>query len=225
MQCLAIDTSTDYLSLGLVTAAGQWIFHEPVGQQHAERTLPEIARLLAEAGTTLDKLDAIVFGQGPGSFTGLRIACGIAQGLAYSAGLPVIGIPTLDAVAQQAQGQHAKLLVCLDARMQQVYAACYDGNSGMRLTDISVSAPEELSLADGGWYGIGSGFGPYAEQLGATLGAHLEGYDSTLRPHAAAYLQLAASGRYQPAKAEQAELLYVRNKVALTAREQLALRS
>jgi len=221
MKCLAIDTSTDYLSLGIASDAGSWFFHEPVGQQHAERALPEIARLLAAAQIKLQELDAIVFGQGPGSFTGLRIACGIAQGLAFAAGLPLMGIPTLDAVAQQAAG-HEKVLVCLDARMQQVFSACYAGNT--RLGQIEVQAPEELVLDGVDWYGVGSGFQAYAA-LSGQLGDALIGVDASLRPHAAAYLALAQTGRYPLLKAEQAELLYIRNKVALTTQEQLARRS
>jgi tRNA threonylcarbamoyladenosine biosynthesis protein TsaB len=223
MKYLAIDTSTDFLSLGLTNGERTWIFHEHVGQQHAERTLPEIARLMQSAGMTLGDLDAIVFGQGPGSFTGVRIACGIAQGLAFAAGLPIIGIPTLDAVADQAEQD--KLVVCLDARMQQVYAATYDGKSGQRLSDIQVCAPSELVLEGDGWYGIGSGFHAYANELAQTLQPRLIGCNSLLRPHAAAYLRLAQTGRYPLVKAEAAELLYIRNKVALTSREQQALRS
>lgn len=223
MKYLAIDTSTDFLSLGLAAGERMWFFHEHVGQQHAERTLPEIARLMEAAGMALEDLDAIIFGQGPGSFTGLRIACGIAQGLAFSAGLPIMGIPTLDAVANQAEQD--KILVCLDARMQQVYAATYDGKSGQRLSDIQVCAPSELTLEGNGWYGVGSGFQTYTNELAHTLQGQLTGYDSLLRPHATAYLRLAQTGRYPQVKAEAAELLYIRNKVALTSREQQALRS
>jgi tRNA threonylcarbamoyladenosine biosynthesis protein TsaB len=223
MKCLAIDTSTDYLSLGIATDAGSWIFHEPVGQQHAERTLPEIARLLKAANTTLQELDAIVFGQGPGSFTGLRIACGIAQGLAFAAGLPLMGIPTLDAVAQQA-GPHDRVLVCLDARMQQVFTASYDGITGERLGQIEVLTPDEVTLDGVDWYGAGNGFQAYPE-LAVQLGDALIGLDTALRPHATAYLALAQTSRYPLVKAEQAELLYIRNKVALTTQEQQARRT
>lgn len=223
MKCLAIDTSTDYLSLGIATDAGSWIFHEPVGQQHTERTLPELARLLEAAQIKLQDLDAIVFGQGPGAFTGLRIACGIAQGLAFAAGRPLIGIPTLDAVAHQA-GMHEKILVCLDARMQQVFSATYDGTTGQRLSQIEVNAPDELALDGVDWYGAGNGFQAYPE-LAGQLGDALIGVDPSLRPHASAYLALAQTGRYPLVKAEQAELLYIRNKVALTTKEQLALRA
>ncbi|AXK40862.1 tRNA (adenosine(37)-N6)-threonylcarbamoyltransferase complex dimerization subunit type 1 TsaB [Crenobacter cavernae] len=218
MKLLALDTSTDHLSVGLMLDDATLVFHEPVGQQHAERTLPEIGRLLAEAGVTLGQLDAIVYGQGPGSFTGLRIACGIAQGLAFSAKLPLIGIPTLDAVA--AQDGSDKRLVCLDARMQQVFSARYE--NGLRVSDITVGAPELVELDGDGWTGLGSGFAAYPDELSTRLG--LQQVRADLKPHAAAYLALAATGRYPQHAADQAELLYIRNKIALTAREQQARR-
>lgn len=221
MKLLALDTSTDHLSIALTLGGAPLVFHQPVGQQHAERTLPEIGRLLAEAGATLGQLDAIVYGQGPGSFTGLRIACGIAQGLAFSAGLPLIGVPTLDAVAAQDDG--ARQLVCLDARMNQVFSARYE--QGHRVGDIAVGAPEEVAIAGAGWTGLGSGFAAYPDALVTRLGPALIATRPELKPHAATYLDLAASGRYPQHAAESAELLYVRNKIALTAREQQARRA
>ncbi|POZ62337.1 tRNA (adenosine(37)-N6)-threonylcarbamoyltransferase complex dimerization subunit type 1 TsaB [Chromobacterium alticapitis] len=217
MKLLALDTSTTYLSLALSHGDDMLVFHECVEQKHAERTLPEVSRLLSEAGCSLSSLDGIVFGQGPGSFTGLRIACGIAQGLAYSANLPVIAIPTLDNLAHQAgEGQ---VLVCFDARMQQVYSALYrTGPAWERLSAISVASPEEIALPAGTTLLAGDGFDSYPQLLAQsrdqlTLSPHA-------RPHAAAYLELAASGRYPAVHPRDTELLYVRNKVALTSAEQ-----
>lgn len=222
MKLLALDTSTTYLSLALSLETETLVFHECVAQKHAERTLPEVSRLLAEAGVALSSLDGIVFGQGPGSFTGLRIACGVAQGLAYSADLPVTAIPTLDNLAWQAGD--GLVQVCFDARMQQVYSALYRvGPDWERLSPIAVVSPEEVSLPEGAAMLAGDGFDSYPQLLADArerlpLSPHP-------RPHAAAYIRLAASGRYPARHPREAELLYVRNKVALTSIEQQQARS
>ena len=222
MNLLALDTSTDHLSLAIAIDEQRFEFHQPVGQQHAERLLPELQTLLTQAGLTLGQLDAIVYGQGPGSFTGLRIGAGVAQGLAFAHKLPLIGIPTLDAVAAQAPHTD-KLLVGLDARMQQLYIASYDTRQGIcRLSDITLSDPETLAVDSSGWIAAGDGFAAYAERLPAQLNNNLAETLPTLRPRAAAYLDLALSGAYPRSDAAQAEMLYVRDKVALTAQEQQA---
>jgi tRNA threonylcarbamoyladenosine biosynthesis protein TsaB len=224
MNCLAIDTSTDFLSLAVHDGEHEHVFHEHVGQKHAEQTLPAIRRLLDGAGIELAALEAIVYGQGPGSFTGVRIACGIAQGLAFSCGLPVIGIPTLDAVAEQAPA--GRVWVCLDARMQQVYAAAYDTRVWHRMADIEVNPAADIAAPAGDdWFGAGDGFALYGETLAARLGDRLTAVDTGLRPHASSLLRLAASGRYPRRHPREAELLYIRNKVALTSLEQQALRA
>lgn len=221
MKLLAIDTSSSYLSLALSLDGKLYSFHEEMGQKHAERTLPEIERLLQQADIALSGLDAIVFGQGPGSFTGLRIACGLAQGLAFSAKLPVIGIPTLDAVAHQSRAE--KVLVCLDARMQQVYCAAYQtGPQWQRLSPITLQDPHDVILPEGITMLAGDGFTNYPALL-------MQQRDSTthtgvLRADARAHAELAQSGRYPLQHPREAELLYVRNKVALTSLEQQALK-
>lgn len=221
MKLLAIDTSSSYLSLALSLDGEIHAFHEEMGQKHAERTLPEIDTLLKQAGITLTALDAIVFGQGPGSFTGLRIACGLAQGLAFSAGLPVIGIPTLDAVAQQSAAD--QLLVCLDARMQQVYCAVYQtGLHWQRLGPITLQDPQAVVLPDGITQVAGDGFENYPALL-AGQREHIR-HSGVLRADARAHIALAQSGRYPMQHPREAELLYVRNKVALTSIEQQALK-
>lgn len=221
MKLLAIDTSSSYLSLALSLDGEMHAFHEEMGQRHAERTLPEIDRLLQQADIKLGALDAIVFGQGPGSFTGLRIACGLAQGLAFSAGLPVIGIPTLDAVAQQSEA--GQLLVCLDARMQQVYCAVYQtGPHWQRQGPITLQDPQAVILPDGISLVAGDGFANYP----ALLAGQREQirHSGVLRADARAHIALAQSGRYPMQHPREAELLYVRNKVALTSIEQQALK-
>jgi tRNA threonylcarbamoyladenosine biosynthesis protein TsaB len=224
MKLLALDTSTQDLSLAIQNGEQRVEFHETVGQQHAERALPELQRLLDAAGLKLTELDAIVYGQGPGSFTGLRIGAGLAQGLAVSDKLPLIGIPTLDAVAAQVPATE-RLLVCLDARMQQIYIGHYDTRHGVRrLGPIELLDPAELLLEGEGWIAAGNGLSVYADRLPAGLTAQLTQQLPALRPSAPAYLDLAVSGAYPSHDAASAELLYVRNKVALTAREQQAQR-
>ena len=145
MKLVALDTSTDFLSLAVTDGEHVFTHHERVGQKHAETALPALSRLLEEAGLALSSLDAVVYGQGPGSFTGLRIGCGLAQGLAFSANLPLIGIPTLDAVAAQT-GASGTVLVAMDARMGQVYAAVYQ--DGRCQGTIGLFSPEALPLPE-----------------------------------------------------------------------------
>jgi tRNA threonylcarbamoyladenosine biosynthesis protein TsaB len=223
MNCLAIDTSSDYLSLAIRHGDRVATLHEPADQAHAERALPGIRRLLDELGISLEDLDAVVYGQGPGSFTGLRIACGLAQGLAFAAGLKVIGIPTLDCMAAQAQG---RVIVCLDARMHQVYTAAYDTTAWQRLTPITLLDPAQVTVPDDkhDWTGVGNGFAVYAEALADRLAPQLAGLASGIRPQASTLLSLAQSGRYAQVQAHEAGLLYIRDKVALTSIEQKAQR-
>ncbi|WP_024303805.1 tRNA (adenosine(37)-N6)-threonylcarbamoyltransferase complex dimerization subunit type 1 TsaB [Pseudogulbenkiania sp. MAI-1] len=224
MKLLAIDTSTDFLSLAVSSDRETVVFHERVGQKHAEQALPHVQELLREAQLTLRDLDGVVYGQGPGSFTGLRIACGLAQGLAFAASLPVIPIPTLDSVAEQAGA--TRVVACTDARMQQAYLASYDLGTGHRLSPILLIDPDqadaELALAGDGWVGAGDGFAAYPVLTNTRWGRQLGAIHPDIRPHAASYLRLAQSGRYASLPPREADLLYVRNKVALTTREQQA---
>lgn len=222
MNLLSIDTSTDYLSLAIRHQGNSVLFHQQVGQKHAELLLPTLHTLLAELAIGLHQLDAITFSQGPGSFTGIRIGSAIAQGLAFANHLPMIAIPTLDTIAIQAGGK--KSLVCMDARMGQVYSACYDAQA-IRLDAIRVCNPEEIVLENGNWMAIGDGFQHYESALLPRLSPLLDGIDTTLRPHANALITLADSGRYPALPPHQTEILYVRNKIALTTQEQKASRA
>jgi tRNA threonylcarbamoyladenosine biosynthesis protein TsaB len=125
---LAIDTATEFCSVALLAGDNVFEATEAVGQGHSQRALPLVHAVLEEAGRALRDLDAVAFGAGPGSFTGLRIACGIAQGLAYGAGKPVLAIGNLRALAartfaQQSDGRRA--LIAIDARMNEAYCAVY----------------------------------------------------------------------------------------------------
>lgn len=125
---LAFDTSTEAMSIALVTPAAELSFEGEGGARASARLIPEVLVLLARAGLTLDRLDAIGFGRGPGAFTGLRTACAVAQGLALGAAKPVLPIDSLMLVAEQAAGEPpspADVWVAMDARMDEVYAGRY----------------------------------------------------------------------------------------------------
>lgn len=224
MPYLALDTSTEHLSLALTTEHGivgrDWL----VGQKHAELTLPTLADMLAELGVSMQEIKGIAFGNGPGSFTGLRIACGITQGLAFARGIPVLGVSTLEALAQGTQTD--KVIACLDARMSQVYFASYqrDGAQWRTLSPAMVCDPCDVPVPEGsGWHGVGSGFAAYADALNAKLGDTLSSTDATRFPLASDILALALP-RFMAGEgvaAQDASLLYLRDKVALKTSERV----
>jgi tRNA threonylcarbamoyladenosine biosynthesis protein TsaB len=223
LKILAFDTSTEYCSAAL------WLDGElradgcHAGQRHSELLLPMIDGLLTATGLTLARLDAIAFGEGPGSFTGLRIACGVAQGLALGAGLPVVGVGTLLALAEAA-GER-EVVCCLDARMKEVYFAAYRRSAGGWETvhPPGLCAPHALpALPAGAWTGCGGGFAVYADALGRALGSKLVAVKPDLWPHAREIAILAATemARGGGRDAAQALPVYIRDKVALTVEEQ-----
>lgn len=223
MKILAFDTSTENLSVAL-WLDGQISSQQCLAEQrHTDLTLPMIRKVLDQAGVQLPQLDAIAYGCGPGSFTGLRIGCGIAQGLAYACHLPLVGIVSLLALAEASEQD--RVYACLDARMGQVFCAAYQRHAQgwVNVVEPTLCHPDDLPTVTGqGWAGIGSGFKPYEAILRQRLGEALGSVDATPFPHAAAMATLAAkevaAGRTQPP--EQATLLYLRDKVALTISEQ-----
>lgn len=218
MKILAFDTATEYCSAALWLDGTLLERVVLAGQTHSQLLLPQCQSLLAEAGVDLGKLDGIAFGMGPGSFTGLRIACAVAQGLAYAADLPVIGINSLQAMAADSGGD--KVLVCLDARMGEVYHAAYarESEDWVELRPAAVCKPAEVPSLEGeGWIGCGSGFSTYAGVLMPRFGAALSAIAENRYPYARQIARLAA-GQFAQGKGYAAELaapLYVRNKVAL----------
>jgi tRNA threonylcarbamoyladenosine biosynthesis protein TsaB len=226
MQLLALDTSTDWLSVA-VGDETRWHEHrERAAQSNSERVLPVVSAMLAEAGLTLRDLDGIAFGAGPGAFTGVRIACAVAQGLALAIDRPVVAIPTLAALAQAAwrtRGE-TRILACLDARMREVYWASYarDGEGWQTLTEPTVSSPQDIVLpGDDAWFGAGDGFAKYP---GIANRLALASLDAEATPSAQAIGELAlprfAAGEGVPAA--EARPLYVRHRVALTSAERAA---
>ena len=250
---LAFDTSTDRLSIALTDGARVWQ-HSGVGGAQASSTLiPAILGLLAEAGLQLGELDAIAFGRGPGSFTGLRTACAVAQGLAFGArhgaGMPVLPIDTLMAVAEEARfqmrgsphpcplplaGEGARteidtlrVTALLDARMDEMYVQSYEFNGGLWTKTLGCELIRPENLADyrlrvpGTQLLAGNVFEVYAQRLAAALVGipHMQAL-----PTATALLRLApalaAAG--QCVDASLALPLYVRDKVAFTTDERAA---
>jgi tRNA threonylcarbamoyladenosine biosynthesis protein TsaB len=227
-KLLAFDTSTEHLSVA-VLHGDTLRAHNGVGGAQASTTLlPLIQQLLADAGLALAELDAIVFGRGPGSFTGLRTACSVAQGLAFGAKVPLVPVDTLLAVAEEAR--HAfgaqQVVAVLDARMDQLYAARYDFAAGGPLGAVDdrdeplLLSPEELEVP-AGWALAGNAFAAYDKRLAPATARH------EALPTATALLRLApallAAGRTVPAA--QAWPLYVRDKVAQTTEERAAIKA
>jgi tRNA threonylcarbamoyladenosine biosynthesis protein TsaB len=228
MKILALDASTEMCAVALGGNEGFVERSTLAGQRHSELLLPVIQALLADTGTGIDSLDGIAFGAGPGSFTGLRIACGVAQGLALGADLPVIGIPTLAAMAEVARLRDGseRVIAALDARMREVYIAAYEYEAGSWRERLApaVCAPEAAPLPTGSkWLGVGRGFAEYP-LLRERLDGALIGCETGIGPTASAIGALAlprfAAG--EGTAARDAAPLYVRHRVALTTVERAA---
>lgn len=225
VNLLAFEASTRRLSVALWRDGALAEKSADVPNGGSERLLPWANELLAEAGLGLSQLDGIAFGAGPGGFTGLRLACGVAQGLAWGLDMPVVPVCTLAALALGAGD--GRILACLDARMNEVYVAAYAvcGESVEQIMAPKVGAGATVSLPEGeGWRGVGDGFASWGEVLRQRMGLRLPSEDAALMPTAAAVARLAAPVLQQGGgvPAAQAIPLYVRDKVALTTAERLA---
>ncbi len=219
MKILAVDSATEACSAALLHEHGLIERYELIGRGHAERLLPMVDELLAEAGIGLAAVDAIAFGCGPGGFTGLRIAAGITQGLAWGAQIPVLPVSDLAAVAAAGSRISAsdRILVCMDARMGQVYWAAFDCRSGepLPLTPEAVADPGDVMPPGAApWFGAGHGFAAYPA-LTTHLGGRLAGTAAELLPRAGDIAAIGAigfaAGRGLPAA--QALPVYLRNDV------------
>lgn len=225
MLILALETSTELGSCALWHDGNVLERICPSGQSHSENLLPLVRELLAESGIAIGQLDAIAFGVGPGAFTGLRVACGAAQGLAVAAGLPLIPISGLEVMAATAGGE--KVLALLDARMGEVYSGqyCCVGDRYQLVGEIRVSHPTGISLPeDGGWLACGNAPAVYPELLDRLAGSGISCRDDILP--AAGILARVAEGRWRAGEdlidPAQAAPLYVRDKVAKTVAERLS---
>ena len=222
MKLLVLDTSTEWCSAALWLDGRILARRVLAEQRHSSLLLPMVDELLREAGLTLRQLDGIGYGAGPGSFTGLRIACAVTQGLAFGADLPVVGVSTLESIAEQTGA--GQVLTVLDARMAEVYWAAYrrDGAGWRAVSEPQLALPESVAVPAGGdWVGAGNGFAALGEVLRPRLAAQLVRIDDTLMPDAAAMAPLAARAfeRGEGMDAALAAPIYLRDKVALTVDE------
>ena len=232
MKFLAFDTSTEALHLGVRNGERDLTQVHPGGSHASAQLIPNALGLLAQAGLRLGDLDAIVMGQGPGSFTGLRTACAVAQGLAYGAGLPVLPIGTLLAVAEEAREGQATLhvLSVLDARMGQCYVAAWSHEAGAwhNVSPPALLHPHEVALPPA-WHSstvpvcvAGTGWEGLLPQLQQPPHAVFSARHAA--PTAQALLRLAPQALHSglAVPAEHAMPLYVRDKVAQTTAEREA---
>ena len=213
MRFAAIETSTDWCSVAVWSDGEIAALERQAGNRHSELVLPMLQRLLGK-----NKLDAVAFGAGPGAFTGLRIACGLAQGLAFGRGLPLLGISTLEALAQESGATRA--VACIDARMREVYYAALEKRAGRWHEVVSAQcvAPQAAPKPAGdGWVGVGSGFEVYLQELNSKVSM----IRSMIHPTAVSVAQLAAPrfAAGEGMEASQAAPVYLRDKVALTQEE------
>jgi tRNA threonylcarbamoyladenosine biosynthesis protein TsaB len=222
VKILALDTSTEYCSVALWRDGDIDARDVHAGQRHSLLLLPMIGELLDGHGLTAKDLDGIAFGEGPGSFTGLRIACGVTQGLAFGAGLKVVGVGTLAAMAEATAG--GKVVCCLDARMGEVYHAAYakSGESWDAVQAPGLYSPGAAPLPPAGaWAGCGSGFTAYAAVLNERYAGRLSAIMPDVIPHARHIARLAAR-EFEAGRAVAAEAalpVYIRDKVALKTHE------
>jgi tRNA threonylcarbamoyladenosine biosynthesis protein TsaB len=209
MRFAAIETSTEWCSVAVWNDGEIAALEQRSGHRHSELALPMLERLLGK-----NPLDAVAFGAGPGAFTGLRIACGLAQGLAFARGLPVLGVSTLEALAQEAGA--ARVVACIDARMREVYYAALEKRAGRWREVIAAQcvAPRAAPPPGEGWIGAGSGFAEYGN-MGLTR------VFPEVHPTALAVAQLAAPrlAAGEGVDAALASPVYLRDKVAFTKEE------
>ena len=232
MNFLAIESSTDRLSLAVQHGEHIWVFEGAGGAQSSGTLIPAVMDLLQQANLSLPDLNAIAFGRGPGAFTGLRTACAVAQGLALGADLPVLPIDTLLCVAEAARPQADRVLVLMDARMQQVYGAAYEWQDGQWhcIQAPQLRNPEDVRLPTS-WQAqtyLIAGNAMAATDLHHRL-QHVQTNQAmtvALWPQATPMLRLAHAAWLcgDAVDADQALPLYVRDQVALTTAERRALK-
>ncbi len=226
MNLLAIDTSTDFCSVAASRGSALFSRHERAGQRQAETVLGMVNEVLIEARIELAQIQGIAYCAGPGSFTGLRIAAGVTQGLALARGIGVIGVGSLLALSEEAGKGAAggRMIACLDAHMGEVYHAAYR-RAGAGWEEVSAPGlyrPEAVPVAPGqDWTGCGDGFAAYRERLAARLGECVAAIRPEATPSARAVLKLAIP-RFAAGEAKDAATavpVYLRDKVALKTSE------
>jgi tRNA threonylcarbamoyladenosine biosynthesis protein TsaB len=221
MKFAAFETSTEWCSVALWLDGEITGIDEMAGNRHSERVLPMLEKLFRMKSMDASQLEAVAFGAGPGSFTGLRIASGVAQGIAYARAIPAIGISTLEAVAEESGA--ARVAACLDARMREVYYSALERQEGRwrEVIPALCAAPAALPKPPGaGWIGCGNGFAAYGPMGFANV-------MPDIHPTAVAIARLAAP-RLAAGEGVDAALavpVYVRDKVAWTEAERAGARA
>jgi len=224
MKLLAIETATEACSAALYIDGEIGLRYEVKPRGHSELLLGMMDALLAEADLKPAQLDAMAFGRGPGSFTGVRIATGVVQGAAFGAELPVVPVSTLAALAQRAFRERGerRLLPAYDARMQELYWAAYQVDEQGLVQPVQserVARVEQIPQPEGaGWYGVGSGWAAYGDVLLDRLGsAVVTGSDPDLLCSAfdVALLGVAGFERGEAVMPEAALPIYLRDNVAV----------
>ena len=219
MRFAAFETSTEWCSVALFCDGAIEAIERRAGNRHSEMALPMLDELLQRSNLSAGRLDAVAFGAGPGAFTGLRIACGIAQGLAAARGLPVMPVSSLEAMAQESGAD--RVVACIDARMGEVYYAALEreGEHWREVIPAQCVAPRAAARPGGeGWVGCGSGFAVYGN-------LELQRVAPEIHPTATAVAEIAAPrlAAGHGVDAALAAPMYVRQKVAFT-KEELARR-
>lgn len=222
IKILALDTSTEACSAALFYHSEFIESFELAPRQHNQLILPMLESLLAESGVGLTQIDAIAFGCGPGSFTGVRLAASVVQGIAFAADLPVIPVSTLRTLAQGAYREHkaSHVLSSIDAYVKEVYWGVYHLTHDEIMTAVTqeiISAPDEIifSATEKNWLGVGSGWDRYSEILKNKIGDKLQKWLPNCYPHARDVATLAGHDFKQgkAVSAEHALPVYLREKV------------
>ena len=220
MKLLAIDTSTEACSAAL-SVGGQVISrYELAPRKHTELILPMIDDLMKEAGLSVKQLDGLAFGRGPGAFTGVRIATGVIQGIAFGADLPVAPVSSLAALAQGCwrDRKAEKVISAIDARMNEVYWGCYQLENGLMnpCLEEGICAADQIPLPEGNdWHGAGTGWESYADQLADRLEGKTSATSPQSYPHAIDIIDLAKPifDQGNAVSAEQVSPVYLRDNV------------
>ena len=219
MKLLAIETATEACSAAVLLEGEVLFRHQIAPRQHTALILSMVDQLLQDKGLQLKDFDALAYGRGPGAFTGVRIATGVIQGLAYGADLPVIPVSTLAALAQSAASTASNIISAIDARMGEIYWCRYvTSGTGLvtALVDEQVSSPDQILIDENkSYFGVGTGWETYQSELATVMGKQLLGSDGNRYPDARDILSL-AEYEYQKGNtvsAQDALPVYIRNKV------------
>ncbi len=218
MKLLAIETATEACSVALYLEGEVRETYRLAPRKHTELVLGMADSLLAEAGVKLTDMDALAFGRGPGAFTGVRIATGVIQGMAFAADLPVVPVSTLAALAQRGLSQYgwSRVAAAIDARMNEVYWGAFEEQDGLMrpVSDEVVCPAQETPMLEGeNWFGIGSGWHSYTDALNARHKNTISEYRGDEFPHAEEIAMLAAANVGNAVSVEQVLPIYLRDKV------------